>query len=200
MTGYWNLDKHTFYFPTYLIIFHSEERSTLMNSDELSRGTNNHYTRKPMPSKYNDKSHNSYGPGQNYSYGNQSYNGNSHYNGGNSYNNGNSFNNHNNQQNQRRRTDRFKRDNYNNNDRLIKQNDIIIRLLKEIRDRLPAPEIIEPEYFEEEQENQNQDQSIDSTECNSEDQEIHEEEIEVMEPANEDYGSEQDEDYQEEDR
>jgi len=29
--------------------------------------------------------------------------------------------------------------NYNSNDRLIRQNDIIIQLLKEIRDRLPAP-------------------------------------------------------------
>ncbi len=166
-----------------------------MNSDELSRGTNNHYTRKPIPSKYNDKTHNVYGPAQNFNYGNQSYNGNSHYN-------GNSFNgNHNNQQNQRRRTDRFKRDNYNHNDRLIKQNDIIIRLLKEIRDRLPAPAVIEPEYFEDEQENQDEDQCIDSAECSSDDQEIPEEEIEIMEPVNEHYGSEQDsDDYSEEDR
>jgi hypothetical protein len=160
-----------------------------MNSDELSRGMNNHYARKPMPSKYNDKNHNSYNPGQNYNYGNQSYNGNSHYNVGNSFNN--------NQNNQRRRTDRFKRDNYNHNDRLIKQNDIIIRLLKEIRDRLPAPAAIEPEYFEDEQENQ--DQNIDSAECNSEDQEISEEEI-LMEPMNEHYSSEQDVDYHGEDQ
>ncbi len=163
-----------------------------MNSDELSRGMNNHYTRKPMPSKYNDKNHNSYGSGQSYNYGNQSYNGNSHYNNGNSYNN-----NHNNQMNQRRRPDRFKRDNYNNNDRLIKQNDIIIRLLKEIRDRLPAP-VIEPEYFEDEQ--GSQDGSIESTECNSEGQEAQEEEIEIMEPVNEHYNSEQDSEYHEEDR
>ncbi len=166
-----------------------------MNSDELSRGTNNHYTRKPIPSKYNDKSHNAYGSGQNYSYGNQSFNGNSHFNGGNSFNNS-----HNNQQNQRRRTDRFKRDNYNHNDRLAKQNDIIIRLLKEIRDRLPAPAVIETEYLEDEQENLNQDQNIDSAECNSDDQEIPEEEIEIMEPVNEEYGSEQGDDYLEEDR
>ncbi len=40
----------------------------------------------------------------------------------------------------RRRIDRFKRDGYNSNDRIIKQNDIMIKLLKEIRDRLPALE------------------------------------------------------------
>ncbi len=165
-----------------------------MNSDELSRGMTNHYTRKPMPSKYNDnKNHNSYGPGQNYNYGNQSYNGNSHYNGGgNSYNN-----NHNGQQNQRRRPDRFKRDNYSHNDRLIKQNDIIIRLLKEIRDRLPAPAVVDAEYFEDDQD---QDQRIDSVECSSDDQEISEEEMEIMEPVNEHYGSEQDDGYSEEER
>jgi hypothetical protein len=39
----------------------------------------------------------------------------------------------------RRRTDRFKRESLNQNDRVVKQNDIIIRLLKEIRDRLPPP-------------------------------------------------------------
>jgi hypothetical protein len=45
------------------------------------------------------------------------------------------------QQNPRRRNDRFKREPNNLNDRVIKQNDIIIRLLKEIRDRLPAPAV-----------------------------------------------------------
>ncbi|HUI93904.1 MAG TPA: hypothetical protein VLX68_16795 [Chitinivibrionales bacterium] len=38
----------------------------------------------------------------------------------------------------RRRNDRFKQP-MGMNDRIVKQNDIIIRLLKEIRDRLPAP-------------------------------------------------------------
>jgi hypothetical protein len=37
----------------------------------------------------------------------------------------------------RRRSDRFKRESINQYDRLAKQNDVIIRLLKEIRDRLP---------------------------------------------------------------
>lgn len=40
------------------------------------------------------------------------------------------------------------RNNFNSNDRLIKQNDIIIRLLKEIRDRLPPPPIEESDYDE----------------------------------------------------
>ena len=39
----------------------------------------------------------------------------------------------------RRRNDRFKRESLPQSDRLAKQNDIIIRLLKEIRDRLPPP-------------------------------------------------------------
>ena len=39
----------------------------------------------------------------------------------------------------RRRTDRFRRETFNIQDRVSKQNDIIIRLLKEIRDRLPPP-------------------------------------------------------------
>lgn len=44
----------------------------------------------------------------------------------------------------RRRPDRNGKRHVNNNqnDRLVKQNDIIIRLLKEIRDRLPEPEQI----------------------------------------------------------
>jgi hypothetical protein len=43
------------------------------------------------------------------------------------------------QQHPKRRTDRFKREALNHNDRLLKQNDMIIRLLTEIRDRLPPP-------------------------------------------------------------
>jgi hypothetical protein len=40
----------------------------------------------------------------------------------------------------RRRADRFKREVINGSDRQLRQNDIIIKLLKEIRDRLPAPQ------------------------------------------------------------
>ncbi|HEX2956883.1 MAG TPA: hypothetical protein VHO70_08620, partial [Chitinispirillaceae bacterium] len=109
--------------------------------------------------------------------------------GSNSYNN-----NHNGQQNQRRRPDRFKRDNYNHNDRLIKQNDIIIRLLKEIRDRLPAPAATEAEYCEE-------DQRMESQECSSEDQDVQEEvDMEVMEPVNDNYDHEQENEYPEDER
>jgi hypothetical protein len=45
------------------------------------------------------------------------------------------------QQNQhpRRRVDRYRRETYDHSERLVKQNDTIIRLLKEIRDRLPPP-------------------------------------------------------------
>jgi|WetSurMetagenome_2_1015567.scaffolds.fasta_scaffold139033_2 hypothetical protein len=51
------------------------------------------------------------------------------------------------QQHMRRKIDRFKRDpgngngNGNGNERLMRQNDLIIRLLKEIRDRLPPPPV-----------------------------------------------------------
>ena len=37
------------------------------------------------------------------------------------------------------RVDRFRRDPVNYSEKITKQNDLIIRLLKEIRDRLPAP-------------------------------------------------------------
>jgi hypothetical protein len=42
----------------------------------------------------------------------------------------------------RRRNDRFKRESLNMSDRTVKQNDLIIRLLKEIRDRLPPPPVV----------------------------------------------------------
>ena len=39
----------------------------------------------------------------------------------------------------RRRNDRFRRETLNYTDKLVRQNDLTIRILKEIRDRLPAP-------------------------------------------------------------
>jgi hypothetical protein len=45
------------------------------------------------------------------------------------------------QQHMRRKMERFKRDNGNLSERLMRQNDLIIRLLKEIRDRLPPPPV-----------------------------------------------------------
>lgn len=113
-----------------------------MNSDDSMRNTHYSSNRKPGMSKSQG-----YSPSMNYNYnGNQTQHGNhgnssSH---GNHSNHGNS--NYNSQQNPRRKQP-FKRDNHgsNNNDRLFKQNDIIIRLLKEIRDRLPAPPVTETE-------------------------------------------------------
>jgi hypothetical protein len=48
----------------------------------------------------------------------------------------------------RRRTDRFKRESLNHTDKLLRQNDIIISLLREIRDRLPPNPDIQQEYKE----------------------------------------------------
>jgi hypothetical protein len=80
----------------------------------------------PMNEKYPEKNPN-YSPSISYNYSPQSgYNGNS-------------------QMHPRRRNnDRFRRDPVNLNERIVKQNDIIIRLLKEIRDRLPAPRYTPP--------------------------------------------------------
>ncbi len=81
-----------------------------------------------------------YSPSMNYNYNsNQPQHGNH----GNHSNHGNS--NYGNQQHQRRKPAPFKRDNHGANDRIVKQNDIIIRLLKEIRDRLPEPPKVESE-------------------------------------------------------
>ena len=84
-----------------------------MYHDDSQRGTNNSFSRKPMSQKFNDK--NNFNGNNAYGYTN-----NANYNGQ-----------------QRRRPDRQKPS---GNDRLIKQNDLIIKLLKEIRDRLPEPE------------------------------------------------------------
>jgi hypothetical protein len=73
-----------------------------------------------MNDKYPEKNPN-YSPSISYNYSPQAgYNGNS-------------------QMHPRRRNDRFRRESLNSNERVIRQNDIIIRLLKEIRDRLPEP-------------------------------------------------------------
>ena len=82
-----------------------------MFHEDSQRGMHSSVNRKP---KYNDKSH-TYNSSLGYGYGNNS---NSNYNGQ-----------------QRRRPERHKHSG--SSDKLIKQNDIIIKLLKEIRDRLP---------------------------------------------------------------
>ena len=94
-----------------------------MNSDDVPRGLPYQQGRKSIPSKYQD---NRYSPSANYNYNS---------NGGFPPQ----------QQYQRRRIDnRFKKDNVNYNERIMRQNDLIIRLLKEIRDRLPSPPVPAP--------------------------------------------------------
>ncbi|MBN1578756.1 MAG: hypothetical protein JW913_19490 [Chitinispirillaceae bacterium] len=110
-----------------------------MNSDESLRNVHYSSNRKPIPPK-----NQVYSPSTNYNYnGNQSMHGNH-----GSYGNSNYGNPHN----QRRKPNQFKRDNHGAGDRLAKQNDIIIRLLKEIRDRLPAPPVVPGEIAEPNQE------------------------------------------------
>ena len=112
-----------------------------MNGDEMSRGMNQQSRRSNPPNKYNEKPpyspSSSFGPKQNTNH-NYNYNGN--------YNSSNSSSYRGQPgQNQRRRPaeNRSKTggggNNSSSNERLAKQNDMIIKLLKEIRDRLPAP-------------------------------------------------------------
>jgi hypothetical protein len=93
----------------------------MMNNDESPRPIMPYQqTRKPYQSKYQDNRYTS--PSANYNY-----------NSGNGY--------AGQQQHPRRRVDRFKRETINYSERIMHQNDLIIRLLKEIRDRLPAPAV-----------------------------------------------------------
>lgn len=100
-----------------------------MIGDEMSRGMNPQNRKFTTPNKYNEK--HSYSPSANYSY---NYNGN-----GNSQ----GYGNHQPQSHSkpRRPDNKFKGGggHHSSNDKLIKQNDQIIKLLKEIRDRLPPP-------------------------------------------------------------
>ena len=81
---------------------------------------NNYSGRKQSVHKYGDNKGKNYSPSASYNYQNSQGRGQ-----GQGY-----------QQHPRRRIDRYKRENFNFSDKLIKQNDIIIRLLKEIRDGL----------------------------------------------------------------
>ena len=100
-----------------------------MNSDESSRNMHYSSNRKSIQPK-----NQGYSPSTNYNYnGNQSQHGN-HGNFGNP--------NYGNPHPQRRKPNQFKRDNHWVSDRLAKQNDVIIRLLKEIRDRLPTLPVV----------------------------------------------------------
>jgi hypothetical protein len=99
------------------------EESQWNNSRNQSQGSN-YPARKPMGQKYGDANQGTYSPSSNYNYSQN----------GHGRNQGQNY-----QQPIRRRSDRFKKDFPNNNEKLLRQNDIIIRLLKEIRDRLPEP-------------------------------------------------------------
>lgn len=90
-----------------------------MNNEDQQPDMGNTGNRNFGPPKYPEKMPN-YSPSTSYNYGHHGgYNGM--------------------QQHPRRRADRFKRETINQSDKLVKQNDLIIRLLKEIRDRLPPP-------------------------------------------------------------
>jgi hypothetical protein len=117
-------------FSNYFIHQHSpevEKGVLCMMNEDFNRAPQAPQARKPFtPNRYSNSG------GYNYSYNNQSQNQNQGgYNGG--------------QQHPRRRTDRFKRESLNVNDKIAHQNDIIIRLLKEIRDRLPPPPAVATE-------------------------------------------------------
>lgn len=91
----------------------------MMNSDDVPRSMPFQQGRKPLP--LNTRS----SPSPSYNY---NYNTNSGFSS---------------QQHMRRKIGGgFKRDNGNGNDRIMRQNDLIIRLLKEIRDRLPPPPVV----------------------------------------------------------
>ena len=81
---------------------------------------NNYSGRKQAVHKYGDNKGKNYSPSASYNYQNSQGRGQ-----GQGY-----------QQHPRRRIDRYKRENINFSDKLVKQNDIIIKLLKEIRDNL----------------------------------------------------------------
>jgi hypothetical protein len=95
----------------------------MSNTDEAPQGLPPQPGRRPATTRFQDSRFSS--PSTTYNYNSNA-----------GYNQGNGFGS---QQHPRRRIDRFKRESINYNDRMIRQNDSIIRLLKEIRDRLPAP-------------------------------------------------------------
>jgi hypothetical protein len=111
----------------------------MMTNDDVPRNMPYQQGRKPVPP-------NRYSPSPSYNY---NYNTNSQYSS---------------QQHTRKKFDRFKRDNGNLNDRIMRQNDLIIRLLKEIRDRLPPPAPVQPSAVEAETVRQNVPAAVEETE------------------------------------
>jgi hypothetical protein len=125
-------------FPT--LSLERKEFLGMMNNEDASRGTPYQQGRRPYPSKYQD---NRYGYGSNenrYNAGENRYSSNSNYN---TYGyNKNSNTGYSAGQHQHKKIDRFRRDPVNYTEKLMRQNDLIIKLLKEIRDRLPPPAIL----------------------------------------------------------
>jgi hypothetical protein len=101
-------------------------RNGMMNGDDMQReGSSGYFPRRPLRGgQYPDKRPPNYSPSSNFNYG---------------YNDGGRPQHGGDQQHPRRRVDRFRREQFNQSDRAVRQNDLIIRLLKEIRDRLPPP-------------------------------------------------------------
>jgi hypothetical protein len=96
----------------------------MMNGDEPQRGNSGGIGNRGNPQQRFSDNRGNYSPSASYNFNTR--------NAGGSYNSP--------QQNMRKRVNKFQqRPNPNSSDRIAKQNDIIIRLLKEIRDRLPPP-------------------------------------------------------------
>jgi hypothetical protein len=108
----------------------------MLNNEEVPRAVPPQPGRRTVPTRFQDNRFSS--PSSNYNYNSSA-----------GYNQNNGFGGQ--QQHPRRRIDRFKRETINYSDRLIRQNDSIIRLLKEIRDRLPAPPVSSAESNEPDQ-------------------------------------------------
>lgn len=87
-------------------------------NNKNQKNGDNYPRRKQSGQKFNENSPNNYSPSTSYNYQNGKSRGNS-------------------RNLPRRRIDRYKRESIGSYDRLIKQNDLMIKLLKEIRDRLP---------------------------------------------------------------
>jgi hypothetical protein len=124
------------FFPT--LSSERKEFLGMMNNEDTPRGTPYQQGRRPYPSKYQD---NRYGSNENrYNAGENRFGSNSNHN---AYGyNKNSNSGYTTGQHQHKKIDRFHRDPVNFSEKLVRQNDLIIKLLKEKRDRLPAPDAL----------------------------------------------------------
>jgi hypothetical protein len=122
-----------------------------MNNEDAPRGAP-YQGRRPYPSKFQDNrtgsSENRFGQGENRYGQNSNYSSYGYNKGSNpSYSAG--------QQHPHKKIDRFHREPVNYSEKLVKQNDLIIKLLKEIRDRLPPSAVSETPEIENGAMNQN---------------------------------------------